>query len=73
MPANYADPCFVRTSVMWTTGSADVMNASHLASHSFYHQSPSKAQHCIDHQDKNKTYDGPANRTDFPFGTSLQN
>jgi hypothetical protein len=69
MPASYADPCFVRSSVLWTTGSSDVMNVSHLVSHHFYHQSLPKS-HCIDKD--NKTNDEPADRSHFLFGTSQQ-
>ncbi|XP_046642716.1 lactosylceramide 1,3-N-acetyl-beta-D-glucosaminyltransferase-like [Daphnia pulicaria] len=70
MPASYADPCFVRNSVLWTTGSSDAMNSSHFVSHHFYHQSLPKS-HCIDKD--NKTIDEPADRSDFLFGTSQQN
>ncbi|EFX82324.1 hypothetical protein DAPPUDRAFT_241506 [Daphnia pulex] len=70
MPASYTDPCFVRNSVLWTTGSSDAMNSSHFVSHHFYHQSLLPKAHCIDKD--NKTNDEPADRSDFLFGTISQ-
>jgi hypothetical protein len=45
-PNNPADPCFVRSSVMWTSPSADHMKSSHMVTQHFY-QSAANQRYCV--------------------------
>jgi hypothetical protein len=65
MPDNPVDPCFIGDNVMWTTDSADVMNASHFATHSqFYAGKLQPDVQCI--SNTNST-------TQLAFGYAQQN
>ncbi len=74
-PENPADPCFVRSAVMWTMRSADHMNSSHFVSHNLY-RNPA-AIHCIlrNYAKNNRTFVTfsesavmePAIPSEFPF------
>jgi hypothetical protein len=44
-PETYADSCFVRNAVMWTSPSEDNMHSAHLVSHNLY-RSANKEQ-CV--------------------------
>ena len=67
MPGNPTEPCFIGDNVMWTTGSADVMNASHFASHSqFYAGKLQPNVQCI-----SNTNNGT--NTQLAFGYAQQN
>ncbi|XP_046633767.1 lactosylceramide 1,3-N-acetyl-beta-D-glucosaminyltransferase A-like [Daphnia pulicaria] len=45
-PENPPAPCFVRSSVMWTSPSADHMNSSHMVTQHFY-QSAANQRYCV--------------------------
>nr|CAH0111712.1 unnamed protein product [Daphnia galeata] len=68
MPDNPVDPCFIGDNVMWTTDSADVMNASHFASHNQFYDN--KLQPSANVQQCNSSTQ-PA--VEFPFGYAQQN
>ncbi|XP_046638430.1 lactosylceramide 1,3-N-acetyl-beta-D-glucosaminyltransferase B-like [Daphnia pulicaria] len=71
-PDDYADPCFVRNSIMWTTPNTDGMHSSHSVSHNFYHQHP-KTAHCHLIRNRSTYTDDPATAAEFPFSLAKQN
>jgi hypothetical protein len=68
MPDNPVDPCFIGDNVMWTTDSADVMNASHFATHSQFYAG--KLQPSANVQQCNSS---TQSAVEFPFGYAQQN